>query len=122
MNYAFGNDCRHIDVNNNLSSCHLVQAPREAVEAKLVAEIASRAIRENKTVLVITPDAAGGQRISDELNVNPLYLSASSNVGASGQDVIIPELMKHFLYNDERIFLYSISLLSSLEYIYSDKK
>lgn len=82
MNYAFGNDCRHIDVNNNLSSCHLVQAPREAVEAKLVAEIASRAIRENKTVLVITPDAAGGQRISDELNV--AGISADFSGGMSG--------------------------------------
>ena len=69
MNYAFGNDCTPINVNNDLSSCHLIQAPRESVEAKLVAEIAKQSIDENKTVLVITPDAAGGQRISDELNV-----------------------------------------------------
>lgn len=69
MNYAFGNDCGNVKVDNNLSSCHLIEAPREAVEARLVAEIAQNAIREHKSVLVITPDAAGGQRIADELNI-----------------------------------------------------
>ena len=82
MNYAFGNDCTPINVNNDLSSCHLIQAPRESVEAKLVAEIAKQSIDENKTVLVITPDAAGGQRISDELNV--AGISADFSGGISG--------------------------------------
>ena len=82
MNYAFGNDCTPINVNNDLSSCHLIQVPRESVEAKLVAEIAKQSIDENKTVLVITPDAAGGQRISDELNV--AGICADSSGGISG--------------------------------------
>lgn len=80
MNYAFGNDCAQTDVNNDLSGCHLIEAPREAVEAKLVAEISQRAIQENKSVLVITPDAAGGQRIADELDVAGISADFSGGV------------------------------------------
>lgn len=67
MNYAFGNDCAPRDMDTDLSNCHLITVPREAVEADVVAEIAVRAIGENKTVLVITPDAAGNQRIAGAL-------------------------------------------------------
>lgn len=67
MNYAFGNDCVVRDIDTDLSNCHLITVPREAVEADVVAEIASRAIAENKSVLVITPDAAGNQRIAGAL-------------------------------------------------------
>lgn len=83
MNYAFGNDCTPINVNNDLSSCHLIQAPRESVEAKLVAEIAKQSIDENKTVLVITPDAAGAQRISDELNVAGICADFSGGISGT---------------------------------------
>lgn len=67
MNYAFGNDCAARDIDADLSNCHLVTVPREAVEADVVAEIATRAIAQKKSVLVITPDAAGNQRIAAAL-------------------------------------------------------
>ncbi len=65
MNRAFGNSvdmCPDYD----LSNCHLIVANRESEEAACVAEIAARAIDENKSVLVITPDAAGNQRLLTE--------------------------------------------------------
>lgn len=67
MNYAFGNDCAARDIDADLSNCHLVTVPREVVEADVVAEIATRAVAQNKSVLVITPDAAGNQRIAAAL-------------------------------------------------------
>jgi len=65
MNRAFSNvysGCPEYD----LSNCHLVETNREAEEAAVVAEISARAIANNKTVLVITPDAAGNQRLMSE--------------------------------------------------------
>lgn len=67
MNKAFGNDVSVMNSDVDLSHCHLVECSRESVEAAAVAEIAQRALDENKTVLVITPDAAGNQRIATEL-------------------------------------------------------
>ncbi|MDR1337511.1 MAG: PD-(D/E)XK nuclease family protein [Rickettsiales bacterium] len=46
----------------------LVECARESEEAWCVAEIAARAVADNKTVLVITPDAAGNQRIAAALS------------------------------------------------------
>ncbi len=62
FNAAFSNAGEHSD-----KSCRaqLIEAPRESVEAECVAEIAARAIGDNKSVLVITPDAAGNQRIAE---------------------------------------------------------
>ena len=82
MNYAFGNDCGGADVNTDLSHCHLIECPRESVEAAAVAQIAKRAIDENKSVLVITPDAAGNQRIQTELNA--IGIKADFSGGMSG--------------------------------------
>ena len=64
MNYAFGNDTAPYMGNKNLQNCHLIQCDTESVEAASVAEICRRAVRDNKTVMVITPDAAGNQRIA----------------------------------------------------------
>lgn len=80
MNYAFGNDCEIADVNNDLSHCHLIECPRESVEAAAVAQIAKRAIDEHKSVLVITPDAAGNQRIQTELNAAGLQADFSGGM------------------------------------------
>ncbi len=65
MNRAFSN----VYTDNStydLSNCHLIETTRESEEAAVVAEISSRAIKNNKTVLVITPDAAGNQRLMSE--------------------------------------------------------
>lgn len=65
MNIAFGNSGRH--VNSKLQNCKLIECLRESEEARCVAEIAARAIKQNKSVLVITPDAAANQRIKSEM-------------------------------------------------------
>ena len=64
MNNAFGNTAiKNID-GGAVGHCHLIECERESEEANVVAEIASRAVNDNKSVLVITPDAAGNQRIA----------------------------------------------------------
>lgn len=83
MNYAFSNDCATPDVDTDLSNCHLVEVGREAVEADVVAEIAVRASRENKSVLVITPDAAGNQRIANSLAARGVVADFSGGVPAT---------------------------------------
>ena len=80
MNYAFGNDCAARDIDVDLSNCYLVTVPREAVEADVVAEIATRAVAQNKSVLVITPDAAGNQRIAAALRARGVDADFSGGV------------------------------------------
>ena len=67
MNYAFGNNPAEYTGDKDIGHCHLVPCPTEAVEAAAVAEIAARSIENKKSVLVITPDAAGNQRIAAAL-------------------------------------------------------
>lgn len=84
MNYAFGNDCtENTNIDTNIKNCNLIVAPRESVEAKVVAQIAKQAIKDNKTVLVITPDAAGNQRIAQELNANEIDADFSSGISGT---------------------------------------
>ena len=64
MNAAFGNDPTRPENPDAVSHCHLVECDRESVEALAAVEIAARATGENKSVLIITPDAAGNQRIA----------------------------------------------------------
>lgn len=64
MNYCMGNDTAPRKICKDLEHCHLVVCGREAQEAEAVAEIAERSLKNNKSVLVITPDAAGNQRIA----------------------------------------------------------
>lgn len=80
MNYAFGNDCAQSDVNTNLNNCHLVHVPGEAIEAEVVAEIACRCVEQKKSVLVITPDAAGNQRIATALDARGIVADFSGGV------------------------------------------
>ena len=64
LNYAFGNNPARSDNGTAISHCHLIECARESEEAAVIAEIAARAVSENKSVLVITPDAAGNQRVA----------------------------------------------------------
>ena len=80
MNVAFGNDCADYDIDTDLKHCHLINAPREATEAAIVAEIAARSVAENKSVLVITPDAAGNQRIAAAFAARGLTADFSGGV------------------------------------------
>ena len=65
MNIAFGNSGQH--VKDKLETCKLIECNRESEEAQCVAEISKNAIAQNKSVLVITPDAAANQRIKAEM-------------------------------------------------------
>lgn len=67
MNTAFGNAARTCQT--DIGHCHLIECARESEEAAAAAEIAARAAAENKSVLIITPDAAGNQRIAAALAV-----------------------------------------------------
>lgn len=68
MNRAFGNVYQDMGI-YDLSNCHLIEASRESEEAAAVAEVAARAVKQNKSVLIITPDSAGNQRLMTEFMV-----------------------------------------------------
>ena len=79
MNTAFSNvysDLRGYD----LSNCHLIEAARESEEAAVAAEITARAICDKKTVLIITPDAAGNQRLRTEFERRNIIADFSGGV------------------------------------------
>ncbi len=80
MNYAFGNDTGKCNENIDVSHCHLVECARESEEANAVAEIATRAVNDNKSVLIITPDAAGNQRIAAAFAARGLVADFSGGV------------------------------------------
>ena len=65
MNTAFGNTGEYTD--KKLDNCKLIECARESEEALAATYIAKRAIKENKSVLIITPDAAANQRIKSEM-------------------------------------------------------
>ncbi len=80
LNVAFGNSGVVPDNGAAVEHCHLIECERESQEAAAVAEIASRAAMENKSVLVITPDAAGNQRIAAALAARGITADFSSGV------------------------------------------
>ncbi len=82
LTYAFGNNTNHPDNGHDVSHCHLIECVRESEEASVVAEISQRAINNGKRVLVITPDAAGNQRIATALAAR--NISADFSGGISG--------------------------------------
>ena len=59
-----------------------IDCARESEEAESAAEIAARATNENKSVLIITPDAAGNQRLREAFARR--NLSADFSGGTSG--------------------------------------
>ncbi len=72
LNDAFGNNAVVTSDVNSVAHCHLIEAARESEEAAVVAEIAVRSAKQKKSVLVITPDAAGNQRIARALSARGL--------------------------------------------------
>ncbi len=83
MNVAFGNDCETPNTEYDLSHCHLINCPTEAVEAVVVAKIAQKSADENKSVLIITPDAAGNQRIANAFGALGIDADFSSAVSGA---------------------------------------
>jgi inactivated superfamily I helicase len=90
MNIAFGNSGQHCS--DKLDNCFLIECTRESEEAAVVANIAKRAVSDNKSVLIITPDAAGNQRIKSEmmrLNINADFSSGiSGNMTDVGRAIL----------------------------------
>ena len=101
MNIAFGNSGEHCS--DKLDNCVLIECARESEEAVVVANIAKRAVLDNKSVLVITPDAAGNQRIKSEmmrLNINADFSSGvSGNMTDVGRAIL--NLFDFWIENDQ---------------------
>lgn len=87
MNATFGNNPALPENQDAVSHCHLVECDRESVEAIAVAEIAARAISDNKSVLVITPDAAGNQRIASALSARNIAADFSGGRPATMHNI-----------------------------------
>lgn len=87
MNTAFGNDPTRPTNTDAVSHCHLVECDRESVEALAVADIAKRALEQNKSVLIITPDAAGNQRIASAFAAHNIPADFSGGRAATMHNV-----------------------------------
>jgi inactivated superfamily I helicase len=85
MNIAFSNSGKHVD--NKLENCKLIECNRESEEAATVAEITQRALGQNKSVLVITPDAAANQRIKAEMMRYGIVADFSSGTSGTMTDL-----------------------------------
>ena len=85
LNTAFGNSGTHIK--NKLNNCRLIECVRESEEANVAAEIARRSVAQNKSVLIITPDAAANQRIKSEMMRLNLVADFSSGISGTMTDV-----------------------------------
>ena len=83
MNEAFSNNPKTQKNKNAVSHCHLIECERESIEAAAVAEIAENAIKQKKSVLVITPDAAANQRIGAELSARGICADFSGGCPAT---------------------------------------
>lgn len=85
MNIAFGNSGQHCS--DTLNNCVLIECTRESEEASVAANIAKRAVLDNKSVLIITPDAAGNQRIKSEMARLSINADFSSGISGNMTDV-----------------------------------
>ena len=79
-NFAFGNVGGGANMSCNACT---IECARESEEAECVAEIAKCAVAENKTVLIITPDSAGNQRIASAFEHHNLIADFSGGISGS---------------------------------------
>ncbi len=87
MNIAFGNDGTACANTTDVAHCHIVECDRESEEAAAIAEIAMRARADNKSVLIITPDAAGNQRIATAFAAHNITADFSGGQSATMSNV-----------------------------------
>ena len=106
MNFAFGNDTAKPQSTDSVKHCHLVECEHESMEAAAVAEIAADAIKHNKSVLVITPDAAGNQRIAREFVARniPADFSGGQSAATHVMGRAILNMFDDWCENDSQIF------------------
>nr|MBQ0090981.1 PD-(D/E)XK nuclease family protein [Candidatus Enterousia merdequi] len=104
MNIAFGNSGQHKDY--VLQNCKLLECNRESEEAVAAVYITKRALEQNKTVLIITPDAAGNQRIKSEMLRENIDVDFSSGISGTMTDVgrSILNLFDFWIENDKSEF------------------
>ena len=104
MNIAFGNTGAHVDT--DLNNCKLIECARESEEAKVATEIALRATMKNKSVLIITPDAAANQRIKSEMMRNNIDTDFSSGISGTMTDLgrAILNLFDDWIENNQNEF------------------
>lgn len=104
MNMAFGNSGEHID--NALNNCKLIECARESEEANVATEITKRAISENKSVLIITPDAAANQRIKSEMIRSNIVADFSSGLSGTMTELgrAILNLFDNWIENNQNEF------------------
>lgn len=109
MNIAFGNTGKHTD--SKLDNCKLIECERESEEALVATQITKRAISENKSVLIITPDAAANQRIKSEMMRFNIDADFSSGLPGTMSDLgrAILNLFDYWIENKKTEFetLYS---------------
>ncbi len=112
MNAAFSNVYSDFS-NYDLSNCHLIESLRESEEVATVAEITSRAICDNKTVLIITPDAAGNQRLQSEFLRRGIDADFSGGVsgGATPAGRAVLNLLDDWIESGTGVFsqIYSVN-------------
>ena len=106
MNYAFGNNPAEYTGDKDIKHCHLVSCQTEAVEAAAVAEIAARSVENKKSVLVITPDAAGNQRIAAALCARGIASDFSGGVSGTMSNAgrAILNLLDAWIENSSDVF------------------
>ena len=85
MNIAFGNSGER--VGKVLDNCKLIECSRESEEASTAAEITKQSIDNNKSVLIITPDAAANQRIKMEMMRHNIDADFSSGTSGTMTDL-----------------------------------
>lgn len=78
FNKAFENTGTHVD--SALNNCKLIECAHESEEVRVATEIARRAIKENKSVLIITPDAAANTRMKSQMQNANIDADFSSGV------------------------------------------
>lgn len=91
-NSAFGNTGQKFD---KKCRAKLIECARESEEAAVAAEIAVRAMKNNKTVLIITPDSAGNQRIAQAFEARGI--TADFSGGRSGGQMPAARAILNFL-------------------------
>ncbi len=104
MNIAFGNTGAHAD--KKLNNCKIIECVRESEEALTATQIAQRAVYENKSVLIITPDAAANQRIKSEMTRAGIDADFSSGISGTMTDLgrAILNLFDDWIENNQKEF------------------
>lgn len=85
MNIAFSNTGARVD--KKLNNCKLIECACESEEASVAAQITKQSIDANKSVLIITPDAAANQRIQMEMMRQNIDADFSSGIPGTMTDL-----------------------------------